>query len=299
MERESVACVVVTRDRRELLRECLGAIERQTHPLDHVVVVDNASSDGSPELVRREFPRAELLTLADNVGGAGGFHAGMRTAHGHGVAWLWLVDDDTIAAPDALERLLAAPWREGGLPEPSLLSSRVNWSDGTPHPMNTPILRRRDTEGLVQAAAVGLLPLRAATFVSLLVSSRAIDRHGLPRQEFFLQADDIEFTARVLRSEVGYLVPDSVVEHRTATAHSFMSDPFRFYFHLRNTLYMLRGPAWAPAEKLALGWLALDSSARFLRINGFSVESAGTVGRALRDGLSAPQDGAATGRVRR
>jgi len=283
-----VASVVVTRDRRELLRACLTALGAQTRPVDDVLVVDNASSDGTAEMVRAEFPSARLLRLEQNVGGAGGFHAGMREASASGARWLWVLDDDTIAEPTALERLLEAPWRQAGLPEPSLLASRVNWSDGEPHPMNMPILRRRDPEALVRAAAVGLLPLRSATFVSLLVAADAITRHGLPRAEYFLQADDVEFTARVLRSEHGYFVPDSVVEHRTAAPHNFLSDSFRFYFHLRNSLYMLRSEAWSPVERATLRWILLNSVARFLWLNRFDRESATTVARAVRDGLRSP-----------
>jgi len=281
-----VICVVVTRDRRELLSRCLEAIGAQTRPVDRLVVVDNASSDGTPEMVRREFPEAELLTLQRNVGSAGGFRAGMEAALARESEWLWLLDDDTIARPDALERLLAAPWGKAGLPEPALLTSRVDWTDGEPHPMNRPILRRRDPEALVDAAAAGLLPVRTATFVSLLVCAAAVRRHGLPSAHFFFQADDIEFTARLLRHEHGYFVPDSVVEHRTKTAHNALGDPLRFYHHLRNTLYMLRGRAWSPSEKPALGWLVVDTAARFVRDNG--TEGAVTVARAVRDGLRAP-----------
>jgi rhamnopyranosyl-N-acetylglucosaminyl-diphospho-decaprenol beta-1,3/1,4-galactofuranosyltransferase len=284
VQRASVACAVVTRDRRDLLRTCLTALAAQTVPVASVVVVDNASSDGTPDMLRREFADVTLVALTKNVGGAGGFHAAIERAHASGPDWVWVLDDDTIARPDALERLLSAPWEEAGLRAPALLASRVDWSDGAPHPMNTPIFRRRDPDGLVRAAGAGLLPLRASTFVSLLVSASAIDTYGLPRREFFLQADDIEFTARILRSEAGYLVPDSVVEHRTATAHTFADDPFRFYHHLRNTLYMLRGDSWAPREKPALAWVVLDSSLRFMRRNGWRAESARTVVRALRDG---------------
>ena len=286
MAQPTVTAVVVTRDRRELLHACLTALGAQTRAVDRILVVDNFSSDGTPDMVRAEFPHVDLLCLTENVGGAGGFHAGMREASDAGADWLWILDDDTIAQPTALERLLDAPWREAGLPEPSLLASRVNWTDGEPHPMNMPILRRRDPEGLVAAAGVGLLPLRSATFVSSLVSGDAVRRHGLPLAEYFLQADDVEFTARVLRREHGYFVPDSIVEHRTKSPHNFLSDAFRFYYHLRNTLFMLRSEAWAPNEKAALRWVLLESSTRFLWLNRFNRESAATVVRALRDGLS-------------
>ena len=288
MPEGAVACVVLTRDRWELLRQCLEAVLAQSRPVDRLIVVDNASSDGTPARVREQFPTAELVELTENSGASGGFVAGIRAAMASGPAWVWLLDDDTIARPDALERLLGAGWREAGLPEPALLASRVDWSDGRPHPMNMPILRRRDPDGLVRAAAAGLLRVRTATFVSLLLSGAAVRRHGVPCAAFFYQADDIEYTARILRDGHGYVVPDSVVEHRTPTPSTFLSDPVRFFFHLRNTLYMLRGTAWAPAEKAALLWVVVDSSARYLRLRRLSGESVMTVARAFRDGVRGP-----------
>jgi len=284
----SVACVVVTRDRKDLLRECLKAVAAQTHLPQRVVVVDNASSDGTVAMVCDEFSGAQLVPLGRNVGSAGGFHAGLTAARDAGTRWLWLLDDDSIAEPDALQRLIEAPWREAGLPEPLLLASRVNWTDGTPHPMNTPMLRRRDPNRLVQAAGAGLLPLRATTFVSLLVAGAAIERHGPPRPEFFLQADDIEFTARLLRSSYGYLVPDSIVEHRTKTPHTFLTDPVKFYFHVRNTLFMIKGASWSNAEKAALGWVVFESIVRFLVRYGLNTSNIRTITGALRHGLRGP-----------
>jgi len=196
-----------------------------------------------------------------------------------------LLDDDSIAEPDALQRLVEAPWRQAGLPEPALLASRVNWTNGAPHPMNTPILRRRDPDMLVQAARAGLLPLRATTFVSLLVAATAVERHGLPRPEFFMQADDIEFTARLLRNGYGYLVPESIVEHRIQTPHTFLTDPFKFSFHLRNTLLMIRGASWSNAAKAALGWLVVESTVSFLTQHGMNAATVSTVKNAVRDGL--------------
>ena len=283
--RPRVACVVVTRDRRALLGKCLSALLAQTHPVERIIVVDNQSSDGTPELVRQEFPTLELIPLQENVGGAGGFATGIAIACDGEADWVWLLDDDTIARPDALEQLLACPWREAGLPEPALLASRVDWTDGNPHPMNTPMMRRRDPDGLAAAAAAGLLALRAATFNSVLVARPALERHGGPVAGFFFQADDIEFTARLLRTGHGYLVPESVVEHRTPTPHTFMGDPVRFYHHLRNTLFMIRGEAWDPSEKASLCWVVVDSAARFLAANRFSRASVTAVMRAIAAGL--------------
>ena len=79
--RESVCAVVVTRNRVRLLEECLAAVEGQTRAPDHVLVVDNASTDGTPGFVSHQHPDAEMIRLDRNEGGAGGFHEGMRRAH--------------------------------------------------------------------------------------------------------------------------------------------------------------------------------------------------------------------------
>jgi GT2 family glycosyltransferase len=284
-----VTAVVVTYNRRDLLEQCLAALAEQTRSPDRVLVVDNDSSDGTREMLRDGYPWVDVLAMASNEGATGGFHAGMKAAYEGGADWLWLLDDDTIARPDTLERLLAAAAAAPGERPPAILSSRVVWRDGRPHPMNLPILRRRDARGLLEGARAGVLPLRAGSWVSLLVARGAIERHGLPDKSFFFQADDIEYTARVLRSEAGFAVPESVAEHRTKIPHDALSDPDgrRFYFHARNTIYMLRGRSWATFEKPQLGWVLGESTLRYLRANSFSRDSVATAARAFRDGLLA------------
>lgn len=260
----SVWAVVVTFERRDLLRECLAAVGAQTAAPDRVLVVDNASSDGTAEVVRQEFPGADLLALPDNGGASVGFDEGLRVALQGGATHVWMLDDDTIPFPDALERLLAARDR---VPEAALLASVVEWSDGSLHPMNVPGLRRDSVDALIDGVAGGLLPMRTATYVSLLISRGAIERHGGPPRHFFLWSDDMEFTARITRDGTpAYVVPDSVVEHRTRIAHTAVTEGgARFYYHVRNTLYMLRGRAWSPAEKLSLVYLLTVTIATYLR----------------------------------
>src|SRR3954471_9716899 len=137
---ERVCAIVVTYNRAELLRECLTALERQSRPVDRILVIDNDSGDGTPDVVRSGHPSAELVELGENRGGAGGFHEGTRRAYEDGFDWLWLMDDDTIPTETALEELLAAPAALEGLPRPLVLASRVILPDGTLHPFNRPPL---------------------------------------------------------------------------------------------------------------------------------------------------------------
>ena len=80
------------------------------------------------------------------------------------------------------------------------------------------------------------------------------ERHGLPHKEFFIWSDDIEFTARVLRHEPGYFVPDSVAVHKTETAHLPWEGGERFYYAVRNGVWMALGDASARGSARSTCW---------------------------------------------
>ncbi len=286
--------VVVTHNRKDLLGECLRALLAQTRRPDRILVVDNASTDGTRELVRLQFgDEVQLLALAENRGGAGGFHAGLEAAHAAGAEWAWLMDDDTIPRRDALSALLEAPGRLEGVARPLLLSSRAVWTDGRLHPMNEPLFKR-DPESFIDGCDRGFVPLRMATFVSLLVHRDAVDRFGLPLAHYFIWSDDVEYTARVLRDDDGFFVPESVVEHRTKQPYTAVSESGgRYYFHVRNSLYMLRSRGWSLREKASLVWALWYSTKEYLRVNRFAKQSVATVVRGLADGLRPPSAGSA------
>jgi rhamnopyranosyl-N-acetylglucosaminyl-diphospho-decaprenol beta-1,3/1,4-galactofuranosyltransferase len=268
-----VVASILTRNRRDLLRDALAAVMAQTRPVDDVIVVDNESTDGTPEMLRDEFPGVRVVALPENQGATGGFSEAIKAGYDHGADWIWLLDDDSIAGPTALAELLTVSEGPDGSGSPDLLCSRVEWRHGEPHPMNRPVLRRRDPEVLVDSVSRGLLPVRAATWVSLLLSRASIERAGLPPRHFFYQADDIEYTARILLEGQGYYVPGSVVEHRTPTQHTAVDDDHRFYYHARNTVLMLRGGAWRPSEKPTLAWFLFWTSLVYLRRNRLSPSS--------------------------
>jgi len=247
-----VVAVVVTWNRRDLLKLALGALRSQTRAVDQIVVVDNSSSDGTADMVRHDFAEVDLQTMCRNTGGAGGFAAGMQHALAdHKPDLLWLMDDDTVPEPTALEELLKTSSRCNGR-HPVLLASRVVWSDGRDHPMNTPRrkpwVRRAEAR---RAEAAGAVPIRSASFVSILVDAKTVEARGLPIADYFLWNDDFEFTTRLLRRRVGLLCPDSVVVHKTKTFGAAEADPGeRFYFEVRNKVWLFtRSRGLNPAEK--------------------------------------------------
>src|SRR3712207_2008592 len=106
----TVCALVLTRNRRELLLECLAALDRQTTPVARVVVVDNASTDGTEEAVRALDLGERLVyrRLQRALGGAAACSGGGEIAREPDADWLWIRDDDAEPRDDTLERLLAA-----------------------------------------------------------------------------------------------------------------------------------------------------------------------------------------------
>jgi GT2 family glycosyltransferase len=269
-----VVTVVVTHNRRGLLTEALTAIRTQTRAPDAVIVVDNASSDGTASQVRTHFADVELLELPYNVGGAGGFAAGIARALDIGATALWLMDDDTLPSPSALEALLST----FGQRRPALAASRVVWTDGRDHPMNTPRARPSGTPGLSR--------IRSASFVSVLIDAEVARSAGPPVADYFLWNDDFEYTLRLLRGRLGLLCASSVVVHRTASP---AFDPgARFFYEVRNKIWLFsRSRCLAPGERLLY---AASTLRRWVRAFAASSDRARLVrelGRGLWAGLRA------------
>jgi rhamnopyranosyl-N-acetylglucosaminyl-diphospho-decaprenol beta-1,3/1,4-galactofuranosyltransferase len=248
----SICAVVVSHNRRDLLSECLAALLRQTFPIDAILVVDNASSDGTPEMLQASFPSVKRLRLGTNRGGAGGFRAGIEWAHAQAFDWFLLMDDDTVAEPSCVEHLMAALRAFGSEPRPAMLASRVLWTDGSLHRMNKPVPRASDVATMVATATARTFPVRFSTFVSMLLHRSAVDDHGLPLEDYFIWSDDVEYSARVLRRGLGVCVPGSIVVHKTASNYRWLdAPPERFYFHVRNSTWMLlKSSAFAWNERI-------------------------------------------------
>lgn len=282
-----IVAVLVAYNRRDLLQDALDALADQELALSGICVVDNASTDDSSAVARSHRARPELVRLERNTGGAGGFAAGMAyAAEVMDADLVWLMDDDTIPTPSALAALVEACDRYPGTVD--VAGSKVVWIDGRDHPMNTP--RRRPGASAADraaAAAVGAVPVRSSSFVSMLVRVDAVRAHGLPVADYFIWNDDFEYSCRLLKDGVGLHVPASVVEHRTKVFGATDADPGdRFYFEVRNKLWMLtRSSALTPGERLLYSGASVRRWARtFARSSARGVLlRAGA--RGLRDGL--------------
>ena len=190
IDANAVTAVVVTYNRLALLQQCLASLCAQTVRGFTVLVVDNASTDGTADYLKTlDMPGLVCCNPGKNLGGAGGFAYGSREAAALGCKAVWIMDDDTLPTPTALETLLAADAAHGG--DYGWLSGRALAPDGADQPMN---LQRktmyRDIDGFGDGK--GEIPAVMASFVSLFLRVETVRQFGLPIAEFFIWSDDWE-----------------------------------------------------------------------------------------------------------
>lgn len=252
--KRSVAAVVVTYNRKELLLECLDCLAtqdlgglRDAYELS-VIVVDNASTDGTQEALAPLVASGRLVyyNAGENLGGAGGFNFGMRVAVEAGHDFVWVMDDDCMAHSDTLRELLLAG--EGLDGDYGYLTSVCLWTDGNPCTMNR---QRHPLHTTIEDFTPELQPCTLASFVSLFVPADVIAELGLPIKDFFIWTDDWEFTRRVSRVHPCYVVGTSVVTHKCKVngAGNIALDSGerigRFRLAYRNDIVLYRGEGLA------------------------------------------------------
>lgn len=236
---EKVAAIVVTYNRKELLQQCVDKLQNQTEPLD-IFIIDNASTDGTDELFTNARKNIKYFNTGENLGGAGGFSYGIKNAVKYGYKYLWILDDDTMPTPTALEELLIKDKELNG--KYGFLSSKTLWKDDSVCTMNIQKrtkwkpLKNFDEEQSIQYAS----------FVSLFMRADTVIKVGLPYKEFFIWADDWEYTRRISKTEKSYYIPTSVVHHwcnsnvgaNIITADAERMNRFRYMY--RNDVVMYR-----------------------------------------------------------
>ena len=241
-----ITAVVVTYNRLELLKENIEALSRQTVSGLKILVVDNHSTDGTKEyLENNTYDDLKVLSLPENLGGAGGFFYGIKKAYEDGADAVWIMDDDTIPNSNALEELL-----RGGknLKENyGFLASGVRWVDNAPCVMNMvhKIGKSQETYDRIDTA----------TFVSLLIPRETISKIGLPVKEYFIWGDDKEFTLRISDRLPCYFIPASKVVHKMAVnvgSNIVTDEPQR----IQRYFYAYRND-YATAKKRGLKHLAV------------------------------------------
>lgn len=234
---------VVTYNRVDLLKECIESLKRQTFSSFDILVVDNASTDATSSYLS-SLDGIIVRRLEKNLGGAGGFNFIARYAVNNRYDYIWLMDDDTIPDPTALEELVKA--KDELKNDFSFLSSYVKWTDGSGCEMNLNLISYDYRLEPLALLRKGFLALSGASFVSFFTKVELIRKIGLPIKDFFIWGDDYEFSLRLLKENMGYLILDSTVVHKMKDNHApniktdLESRVSRYFYYFRNNIYISR-----------------------------------------------------------
>ena len=219
---ETVAAVVVTYNRKQLLTECLDALLAQTRPVDKIILIDNASTDGTPELLEEHGYLVNQLInyvrLSENTGGAGGFHEGVKRGYEAGYDWLWLMDDDAEPFSDALEKMSPGFLMDGVVAVANLSidgdgicqTYHRGWVD----------LCRKDGQVIRNITeddlGKNIVWIGHASFVGLAINKIIVEKIGYPKKEFFIHYDDFYYCYKISSLGKIAMLNESIIKHKEA-----------------------------------------------------------------------------------
>jgi len=256
----NLAIIIVNYNTKDDLENCLRSLTGHPPHLSHeIVVVDNASRDGSVEAVRAHWRSVRLIALDRNAGFAAANNIGIRDTQSE---LLLLLNSDTIAPPGAIDRLVAA-LRE--LPNAAVVGPRIVDGEGRPElsfgRMISPMaeLRQKLLVRFATPAKLRTMTSRTrevdwVTGACLLVKRRAAETAGLLDERYFLYCEDVDFCAAI-RSHGGriYFTPSAEIVH--LRGRSWRTSPVSTARHYRESqlaFYQKHHPAWVPALRLYL-----------------------------------------------
>jgi len=289
----NLTAVIVTHNRCQKLQHTLAATLAQ--PFSAIIVVDNASTDGTRAwLAGQHDPRLHLILSEQNSGGAGGFAQGMIAALNYDPDWLVCYDDDAYPAPDALQQFTALD-----LGNTDSAAAAVYYPDGRLCEMNRPsynpfwhprkLLRTalgvftgrargafHVTDSAYQSAEA--LPIDSSSFVGFFVRADWVRRLPLPEPGLFIYGDDVLYTLNLTKHGARHrFLPTVRFIHDCSTfqnARRGYHPLWKAYFTYRNGLLIYRmaaGVWFYPVALLkALLWLAAvrhyRNKRRYLRL---------------------------------
>lgn len=197
---ETVCAVIVTHNQREQLQHCLKAILAQTRPPEAVLVINNASTDGTIEMLEQQFPGTQRLDLSQDLGDARGFHFGIAWAVAQGFTWVSVMGSDGLPAPDCFAQLLDCPDSSLQVRGPLVLEDghegRLAF---TLHAGSAPVYTVASAETL---AWNGVIRHQLNLFNGVFIAGSVVETIGLPDKEVLLWGDEYEYFLRMKRAGV-------------------------------------------------------------------------------------------------
>lgn len=241
-----LAIVIVTYNRLTLLKQCLESLGKQTYPIDKIIVVNNASTDGATaEFLDNYSGNLPLMVIHNmvNTGGAGGFYTGMKMAHEHGYEWIFLMDDDVFPEPECLETLMAVKhpcmiavrdYKDGTLVE----RAAIDYNLSNPFYLNPKRLavadkyaRRQDMPETFEVDNVA--------FEGFMVAKEVIDKIGYPEPKYFIFYDDVDYALRAKKASFTILaVRDAKLVRQLPFDQEGAINSWKAYYMFRNLFHI-------------------------------------------------------------
>ena len=247
---QSIASVTMAYNAAEVLPRQMDALLAQTRPLQEIIVVDNASTDGTSAMLKKQYPQVTVLRMPENLGAAGAWAAGLSyAALEKGFDWVWAFDDDSLPAANALEILLEGLEKMGTDEAEIGMLATLPVDRATGHNYRPTLWR----DGFLKGPAKLLeQPVWMADLViasGCMVKRGMVKKIGLPRADFFMDVFDLEYCIRA-RSQ-GYkiaVVTDAKLSHEIGDTRKISlpgykrlwmnQPPWREYYITRNLTYL-------------------------------------------------------------
>ena len=243
--RPSVYIITLSWNHRDVTAEFLRSLSAIDYAAAHTILVDNASSDGTAECVRLEFPGVTVIENERNLGFAAGCNIGIRHAIERGADYVFLLNNDTRVAPDLVGVLVS--WAEAH-PNDGLLTPLIRHADDVDRVWFAGSRRQRLTLdsgdfGPGRAERVPIEHSREVDYVmgcAMFIRVDTLRRVGLFDESFFMYHEDMDLSIRVQNAGYGLrFVPDSTVWHLVEVSTSD-APPLRYYYKARGSVRFFR-----------------------------------------------------------
>jgi GT2 family glycosyltransferase len=232
-----VFVVILNWNGKDGLIDCLRSVFSLSYRNFEVIVVDNASRDGSIETAKASFSRAHFILNPENLGFSSGMNVGIRFALSQGAEYVWLLNNDTECERESLSNLVSVSESEK---EPALYSPKILSPDGSVWfsggKINYLHMRAEHVGGVLRKGAGKGVKSYETGYLSgcaLFLPRKAIEIVGMLDEEYFLYYEDVDFSVRAKKKGFDTrIVPESVVVHREKS----LENPEKTYWLVRSGL---------------------------------------------------------------
>ncbi|MCL5996869.1 MAG: glycosyltransferase family 2 protein [Chloroflexi bacterium] len=240
---ETVGIIILHWNSPDDTKGCIESMLALTGVSYQVIVVNN-NPQYDAQWMQDRYARIKLLTTGKNLGYAGGNNAGIRYALDHGCDYVWLVNDDIVAAPDSLAALMTVARSE---PEAGFLGPKVYLREEPDHFLSAGVMLGPDVQpqhrGLGErdhGQFESVVDVDYVTGCAMLVSQRAIEAVGMFDEEFFAYHEDTEWCFRGRRAGFKVLFVPGAKAWHPDTRRRDVDSPLVTYYITRNSLLFAR-----------------------------------------------------------